>query len=318
MATINDFLKEWYSADDYVIAHTSGSTGIPKQIKLLKKDMVVSAEATNRFFGINSDSVLISPLSTDYIAGKMMVVRAEIAGCRLIEIPVSNRIELPCAVDLLPVVPSQIPSILENCCSGKMIRNLLIGGAPLSDKLAEAVKSRGINAWLGYGMTETCSHVALRKVGEESIFTAMPGVEFRTDARDCLVILSDKYSWGSLVTNDVVRLIDSRRFEWLGRFDNVINSGGIKIHIESLEREISLLIPELSAFYLVGIPDEKWGTALAMVAVNPPVDIMEKLKATLPDKKKLPKKVFVVNNLPVTANGGKIRRIVPDSINRIY
>lgn len=79
---------------------------------------------------------------------------------------------------LVAVVPSQIPSILENRCSDKMIRNLLIGGAPLSDKLAEAVKSRGINAWLGYGMTETCSHVALRKVGEESIFTAMPEWNF--------------------------------------------------------------------------------------------------------------------------------------------
>lgn len=318
MATIKDFLKEWYSADDFVIAHTSGSTGIPKHIKLLKRDMVASAEATNRFFGITGDSVLVSPLSTDYIAGKMMVVRAEIAGCRLIEIPVSNHIELPCAADLLPVVPSQIPSILENPDADRMIRNLLIGGAPLSDKLAQAVKSRGINAWLGYGMTETCSHVALRKVGEDAVFTAMPGVEFQTDARECLVIRSNKYSWGELVTNDVVRLIDKHRFEWIGRFDNVINSGGIKIHLESLEREISTLLPGLPEFYLVGVPDEKWGTALAMVAVNPPADIMEKLKATFPDKKKLPKKIFVVNNLPVTANGGKIRRVVPDCINRIY
>ena len=114
MASVDQFKAEWLSDSVYVGAHTSGSTGVPKDIRLLKEDMRVSARATNTYFGIDADSVLASPLSTDYIAGKMMVVRACEARCRLVELPVSNIISIPDdinRIDLLPIVPSQIKSL---------------------------------------------------------------------------------------------------------------------------------------------------------------------------------------------------------------
>lgn len=311
MATLNEFIEEWTSDADYVTAHTSGSTGIPKEIKLPKGDMIVSARATNQFFGISENSTLALPLSVDYIAGKMMVVRALEAGCRLVELPVSNEIVLPCDVDLLPVVPSQIASLLKNPGNSQRIRNLLIGGAPLPDTMANKLKANGYNAWLGYGMTETCSHVALQKVGESEYYTAMPNVHFRYDDRDCLVIISDKYSWKELITNDVVLLKNNREFKWLGRYDNVVISGGIKMHPEILERQIRELIPDMPPFYLVGEPDEKWGERLVMVVENTSINLEAKLKALLPDRRTMPKRIISVNELPKTANGGKIKRLIP-------
>ena len=112
MATVEDFINEWRDASDYIVAHTSGSTGQPKEIRLLKSDMAASAKATNAFFGIDSRSVIGLPLSVDYIAGKMAVVRSLLAGCRLLEMPVSNELHIDSRVDLLSVVPSQVDSLL--------------------------------------------------------------------------------------------------------------------------------------------------------------------------------------------------------------
>ena len=105
MAEINDFIREWESDCDYIVAHTSGSTGTPKEIRLPKSDMRVSAKATNSRFGITRRSVIAAPLSVDYIAGKMMCVRAIEAGCELLEMPVSNKVIIDRRIDLLAIVP---------------------------------------------------------------------------------------------------------------------------------------------------------------------------------------------------------------------
>jgi len=312
MASVSKFLEEWLSDKEYVVAHTSGSTGTPKEIRLLKSDMTTSAKATNKFFGINKDSVLALPLSTDYIAGKMMVARAQIAGCRLIELPVSNTVNISERIDFIAVVPSQIQSLLDNPHAPELIGNILIGGAPLPDQLAEQLIKRGFRAWLGYGMTETCSHVAIRKIGDKEIFRAMPAISFDRDSRNCLVIKSENFSWKKLVTNDVVQLHGNIGFEWLGRYDNVINSGGIKIHPEIHEKDIRKYIPDIPPFYLLGEPDEKWGQALVMVVENPPAGLYDRLKALLKDKKTMPKRIIPVAELPKTVQGTKIRRVIPD------
>lgn len=303
MATLNDFLRQWDSPEPFVEAHTSGSTGTPKLIRLLKSDMRVSARATNAFFGINSRSVLANPLSADYIAGKMMAVRAREAGCRLVELPVANEVRLTEPVDLLAVVPSQIPSLIADG-TVRLARNILAGGAPLPAELAARL---GDNAFVGYGMTETCSHVALRRV-HDTEYTAMSTVRFETDGRGCLVILSDEFSWGRLVTNDMVRLIGPRKFEWLGRADNVINSGGLKIHPERLEAEIRSLVPDAPDFYIVGVPDVRWGSVAVIVAEGP-LDLPA-IKPRLCNPRTCPKEVIAVERLPRTSNG-KLRRLPP-------
>ena len=310
MASMTGFLQEWHNAEPFVVAHTSGSTGAPKSIRLLKSDMRASATATNRFFGIHSGSVLAIPLSADYIAGKMMAVRTDVAGCRLLELPVSNDVDIKEHVDLLAVVPSQIKSLLLNPDAPQLVRNLLIGGAPLNDDLARQVTDAGFSAYLGYGMTETCSHVALRKIGNDDIFHAMPGISFSTDSRGCLIIESRNFSWKKLVTNDVVELVSAQSFRWLGRFDNVINSGGIKLHPEELEKEYRERIPSLPPFYLIGETDAMLGQRLVMVAENPDDRLLDNIREIISDHRKTPKRIISVTSLPQAANG-KLRRILP-------
>ncbi len=311
MATIADFMREWESDSSYIIAHTSGSTGAPKEIRLLKSDMLASASATNDFFGIGPASVLALPLSPDYIAGKMMAVRAWLAGAVLLELPVSNNIVLDRDVDLLAVVPSQIPSLLANG-SINNVKNLLVGGAPLPDDLSARLIAGGVRAYVGYGMTETCSHVALRHVGD-GMYHAMPGITFSQDERGCLVIESDRFSWRRLVTNDVVQLADDGRFCWLGRADNVIISGGLKIHPELLEAEIRHLFPDMPPFYITKEPDQRWGEVPVLVT-EPGAHVIttDILKLRLSDPRHTPARIISIPALPVT--GHKILRLTPDKL----
>lgn len=268
-----NFIREWNGPLPYVIARTSGSTGTPKEIRLLKSDMRASARATIEFFGLDSNSRLHLPLSPDYIAGKMQIVRALEAGAVLSVEPPSNRPLAPSVmkgndrISLLPVVPSQVPGILESGVAGR-IDNLIIGGAPLSETDERRIIGSGIRAFATYGMTETCSHVALRQLGSE-YFTALPGFSLTVDNRGCLAIASSTLSFGNLVTNDIVDLISPTSFRWIGRFDNVINSGGLKISPEEIEKKIAPLIPDGVTFYLTSRRSERWGEELVMVTDMP-------------------------------------------------
>ncbi len=307
------FVNEWNNDNDYVMAHTSGSTGEPKEIRLLKSDMMSSACATNNRFGITQDSRLLCPLSPNYIAGKMMMVRAIAADCTLIAEHPSNE---PLAddygtIDLMAVVPSQCASLLNNDIAASSLKNLIIGGAPLPANLEKELVEMPWRSYATYGMTETCSHVALRKLGT-SVYEAMPGILFSQDERDCLVIESDLFSFKRLVTNDVVDLLDNRAFRWLGRHDNVINSGGVKFHPEQLEKLLEGKFP--FPFYFMGVPHEKWGQSVAM-AIEAPADsdaesiIIEATaicRACLP-RYAFPTKIHIVDALPRTANG-KLQR----------
>ncbi len=311
MATIDDFKAEWLSDSDFVVAHTSGSTGSPKEIHLLKADMRASARATNAFFGIDSRSLLVCPLSVDYIAGKMMLVRAMEAGCRFVQTEVSNRFSLPegtDVIDLLPVVPSQLPWLIAHPGWAGRIRNLLIGGAAPSKEVCKDLVSAGFNAYISYGMTETCSHVALARADDEGrLFKAMPGISFETDADERLAIVAPHYSFGHLQTNDVVELVDKSSFRWRGRADGVINSGGVKMFPEELE---VLYAPALKGrrYYVAAIPHPKWGQAPALVVEGPDTDIRAVLEAAVTDRKRLPSRIVFIAHLPETSNG-KIRRL---------
>lgn len=307
MEELELFLREWNSESDYIKAHTSGSTGNPKEIHLLKSDMISSAMATNAFFGINSSSTLTLPLSLDYIAGKMMAVRAICASCRLEIIPPSNSFPINNHSDLISIVPTQIDNLLSQKDSYKKLKNILVGGAPMSSLQETRLASFSDTAWLGFGMTETCSHVALRRVGDDGIFHAMEGIEFDIDPDSCLIIKSHRFSWQQLTTNDVVDLLSPNAFCWVGRRDNTINSGGLKLHPEKIEKIILEVFPNLSPFYLRGEPDANLGQRLVMVAENPPERLMEQLREKISDHRILPKAILSVDKLPRTANGKILR-----------
>ena len=309
MAEINDFIREWESDCDYIVAHTSGSTGTPKEIRLPKSDMRVSAKATNSRFGITRRSVIAAPLSVDYIAGKMMCVRAIEAGCELLEMPVSNKVIIDRRIDLLAIVPSQLDSLLAQPDAPQLVKNIIVGGALMNDQQLAAIVNKGLNAFATYGMTETCSHVALKKIcGHETYFEAMPGISFSQDRRGCLVIQAPAYSFGNLTTNDIVEIASPTEFRWIGRLDNVINSGGIKISPERLEKEIARYVDR--PFYITSAKDDRWGEVPAIVfegTASEVQDILDLLASKI-DHKTCPKKARAVRALPRTANGKIFRK----------
>lgn len=325
---IDTFMEQWTSEDDTIVAHTSGSTGLPKRIQLPKQDMRVSARATNSRFGINAESRMLCPLSADYIAGKMMIVRAIEADCEVAFCKPSNDfwnnpkvvgyLDEGC-VDLLPVVPSQCRGLstlftdnrLKNTVSS--ISNIIVGGAAIPGATeADLIESKPeeTDIFATYGMTETCSHVALRPLGENR-FTAMPGISFSLDDRSCLRIMAPDYSFGTLQTNDIAEILSTGCFIWRGRFDNVINSGGIKIFPEELERKLDGKLPV--RFYFKGEPDLKWGETVTIVIEEKPGE------KPVPDQEiidicrhslrpfEIPGHIRRVREFPLTPNG-KLRR----------
>lgn len=306
-----DFIEEWHDGSkDYIMARTSGSTGKPKNIRLLKSDMETSARATCRYFGINSNSILACPLSPEYIAGKMMIVRAMVSGARLVVESPSNsplrqwRYGRP---DLTAVVPSQIDGLLEN--TGGELGSVIVGGSPVTDSQERVMVGSGVDFYATYGMTETCSHVALRKAGE-SKFEALPGFRFTTDQRGCLVIKSETMSFGHLITNDIVTLHDDCHFQWKGRFDNVIISGGIKLFPEEIEREIAPFVIGHD-FFITSRPSDRWGEELVMIIEGDRLDT-EALDRELSlniDHKHKPKAYILKKSLQRTETGKLLRRL---------
>ena len=316
MATVESFLKEWRDGSDYIVAHTSGSTGTPKEIHLLKSDMRASAMATNAFFGIGPKSVLGIALSADYIAGKMMAVRAEIAGCRLCAMNPSNRLLYHSRIDLMAIVPSQIASFVSHPEMAALTGALLIGGGAPSAADCRALVGLGYKVYISYGMTETCSHVALADgADDERIFKAMPGISFGTSDDGRLIVHCPNFSFGMLQTNDLVELLSPVSFRWRGRADGVINSGGIKLVPEELEALYAPFLPGIR-FYVTSSPHPLWGEAVVLVLEGTPevaAEVESCLRNAVADHRRLPKEFIAVERLPAASNG-KIRRLRPSEL----
>lgn len=273
---ITAFLREWFNESPFVYGQTSGSTGTPKKIKLLKTDMLASARITNHFFGITPQSTLLLCLSPNYIAGKMMIVRTLLAEAELITVkPSSSPLTDPCKpIDLTAMVPMQVEETLKNPTTTKHLkqsRQLIIGGAPIPPALKKTLQSLPTACFATYGMTETVSHIALQQLNgpkASPAYFALGKVHFETDQRNCLIINTPHLKQQRFVTNDIVRLTDSTHFEWLGRYDNIINSGGIKFTPESIEQQISGIIP--TRFFITSQPDQRLGQKIVLVIEDTP------------------------------------------------
>lgn len=312
------FIKEWFDDKPYVTAHTSGSTGKPKAIKLLKADMKASAELTNSFFNINSHSRLLLCLSPSYIAGKMMIVRWLLSGSELeVRKPTSSPLQAEEQhFHFAAMVPAQVKNILSSDATASRIDNidsLIIGGAPIDETTEKLLAQTRVAAYATYGMTETMSHIALRKVGRDDEYFALGDVSFTQDERGCLVITLPHLSIKRVITNDMVRLNGSRHFKWLGRYDNVINSGGIKIIPEETEEVLRPYIT--SRFYIAGAPDSKWGEKPVLVIEGEPwsMDKQEALVAAIAQNTepyKRPKEIRFYKQFKETASG-KVVRMLP-------
>ncbi len=246
--TLN-FLQEWFDDQGKILLKTSGSTGQPKQIHVDKQKMVYSAAMTNTFFNIDENHKLLLCLSPEFIAGKMMIVRAMLAGAELITTSVdSNPIRtLKQAIDFSAMVPLQLASILNETPEKlNLIKKLIIGGSAFPPYLEQQIQNVQTDCWHTYGMTETLSHVALRKMnrGDRSdYFVPLKGIDISADERGCLMITMPYLSDQPIVSNDVVA-IEQQGFKVLGRYDEVIITAGYKIHPGIVEDKLSPFIKQ--------------------------------------------------------------------------
>lgn len=264
---VAEFIGEWESGAEDFRVHTSGSTGMPKTIVLKREQLIASAERTIAHFGLKPGDKMLMSLSPKVIGGRMMIVRALVGNLHLLVTqPSSNPLsDVPeeMSVDFISLVPAQLKIMIDRNEPGlKKVKTILLGGAPVSEELENHFAALPSKVVTGFGMTETVSHIALREAGK-SVYEALPGVSFSVH-NGRLVIDDELLHIQKLETTDSVRLIDNKHFEWKGRTDFVINSGGIKIHPEQLETVLSPLIR--GEFIIAGIPDEQFGEVCILIA----------------------------------------------------
>ncbi|MCU0352804.1 MAG: AMP-binding protein [Cytophagales bacterium] len=295
------FCYDWLFGWEQFTLNTSGSTGPPKPIALTRRQMAASAAMTGQALGLQPGDTVLVNLSVRYIAGMMMLVRGLELGLhltvvepttRLLEsLPIGSRFDFQSYVPLQIEAISQMPEGLALLNTAKAI---LVGGAPVSPVLEEKLQAVGAPVYQTYGMTETVSHVALRRLNgsqRHDFYTALPGVAFVQDERGCLVIQTPHLHDNPLVTNDVVELLSAQNFRWLGRADNVINSGGVKVQAETVEAEVGRALAEMGLarrFFVAGLPDARLGEAVALVLEGEKIGseqeeaLLQSLKSRLP------------------------------------
>ncbi|MEP2278053.1 AMP-binding protein [Maribacter sp.] len=307
---IGEFLLDWIDESSTISVKTSGSTGAPKTIILKKAHMINSALATGSYFDLAPESSALLCLPATYIAGKMMLVRSMVLGLNIYFVPpTSNPLEdTNRSFDFGAMVPMQVKNSLPNL---HQVKKLIIGGAPISASLRGDLKNVSNASYETYGMTETITHIAIKPLNTgtefDAPFSILPDVKISVDERNCLVINAPKISDETVVTNDVVELVSEKEFKWLGRFDNVINSGGVKLRPEHIEKVLSkhLNIP----FFVIGVEDEELGQKVVLVVENTSKIEVKKTIDNISDFKKFEKpKAIVVSKEFQRTESGKVQR----------
>lgn len=313
--SVKVFLMDWFSDSDVMIAHTSGSTGTPKEIILTKENMRKSANMTAKYLHLEKGNTALLAMPVTYIAGKLMLVRAVEVGLKLICIEPTSHIFLDIinnginenlsTIDFVALTPMQVEKSLDFVSK---CNKLIIGGAPLSEKVKQELSLYENQIYETYAMTETITHIAFKQVKNkrytnvENVFEAFDEVKISQDERGCLVI-DTPYDNLQVVTNDIVEIIDTKKFNWIGRADNVINSGGIKLFPEQIEGKLKPFIT--TDFYVTSKKDELLGEKLILVIEG------EERSINFSDvnlsKYQLPKEVLFIKEFKRTESG-KIKR----------
>ena len=307
--SIGRFIQEWLDSKETVLVRTSGSTGNPKDVFLSKYKMINSAKATGTFFKLAENTTALLCLPANYIAGKMMLVRAMVLGWDLhIVAPEKDAItQYDNDYDFVAMVPYQVHYSLNSL---NKIKKLIIGGGSISQKLNDQLQNVDTEVFATYGMTETITHIAVRRINglaKSNDYYALPNVKFSQDHRGCLEIEALEVSDNKVVTNDIVKLISSSTFKYLGRIDNVVNSGGVKLFPEQIEAKLAYYINR--PFMIASEKNETLGEQLIMI-------VEEDSSKEIPDFKSAfsvlsnyerPKKIYSFSKFPFTETG-KIKR----------
>ena len=300
---VGDFLLDWFDSKSFIEMETSGTTGTPKTISVSKQAMVDSALATGDFFDLQPGNRALQCLPVKYVAGKMMLVRAMILGLDLEFVapsshPMKNN---EIVYDFVAMVPLQSLNSVQEL---KMVKKMIVGGAAINKTLEKQLLKLKTEVYETYGMTETITHIAARKLGEKA-FTVLPNVTISYDDRNCLVIHAPRISPEVIMTNDIVELVNENQFIFLGRMDNVINSGGIKLIPEQIEEKLASKISQ--HFFIASKPDNELGEKVVLVIEGEKQEFDDSLYEGL-GKYEKPKEILFIPKFKETASGKIMRK----------
>jgi O-succinylbenzoic acid--coA ligase family protein len=324
--TLEQFLSEWHSKDPTLLVHTSGSTGLPKPLRVEKTRMLNSAHITCNFLNLHPNDTALLCMPLDYIAGKMVVVRSIERKLQLLNVkpsghPLSDaslaQLSNPdTPITFAAMVPLQVFNTLQNskeCERLKRIRHLIIGGGSIDDNLSAQLKNFPNAVWSTYGMTETLSHIALRRLnGNERSdwYTPFDSVKVSLNSNGCLVIDAPAVCAQRLETNDIAELRqsdDGKRTEFriLGRKDNTINTGGIKVQMEEVEKALHTYI--VTPFLITKRKNKKFGEEIVLLTEANDLEEIRKICMKVLPRYWQPAHYQHINRLPITETG-KIAR----------
>jgi o-succinylbenzoate---CoA ligase len=311
-----DFCKKWLSGQQEFTLKTSGSTGEPKPINLTRFQMEASAKLTGKTFDLKAGDKALVCLNVGYIAGIMMLVRGMVLGLELTIIePNSNPLENfeNHDFDFAAFVPLQIQNILENknyIETLNRMKAIIVGGASVNEVLERKIQKLEVPVYSTYGMTETVSHIAIRRLNgiyKSENFQVLEGVKIGIDDRSCLNIIASASNNVLVQTNDIVEIIHENEFKLIGRFDNIINSGGVKIQLEKVEKVIEKWFVN-KRFFAYGVEDLSLGQKLILIIETESLsnelkeNIISNLKNKL-SKYEIPKQIFTINHFSETPTG---------------
>ncbi|MGV9004913.1 AMP-binding protein [Flavobacterium sp.] len=300
---LGDFLLDWFDSKDYIEMQTSGTTGLPKTMKISKDAMVNSALATGDFFELEPGNRALQCLPVKYVAGKMMFVRAMILGLDLEFVaPSSNPLEnVEGDFDFVAMVPMQAQHSIRELTR---VKKLIIGGAKISDSLEKQLLKLKTCCYETFGMTETITHIAAKRIGEKA-FTVLPNVTISCDENNCLLIHAPRISDEIIHTNDIVESVNENQFVFVGRQDNVINSGGIKLFPEIIEEKLSGKLEQ--NYFITSKSDKELGEKIVLVIEGEKYSVPETVFENL-DKYEKPKEILFIKKFKLNSNGKLIRK----------
>lgn len=316
------FCRSWLTGQTEFTLQTSGSTGIPKKISFTRDQMAASAAMTQAALNLKAGDTALVCLDTKYIAGQMMLVRCFVTGMNIIAVePTANPLEKVDAIrkiNFTALVPYQLQNILStHQAQFDDIDTAIIGGAPVDNLLKEKLQGVKCKVYATYGMTETLSHIGLMNLNNTvtDYFSALPGVEIGKDDRGCLIIKTDFLNV-PVITNDLVDIKNNDQFRWLGRWDNVINTGGIKVMPEKLESQLEAILHQCGVenrFFISGLPDANLGQRICLVIESSPMhtsdlDQLRKEMKTNLAKYEVPKEIRFIEKF-VQTETGKVNRL---------
>lgn len=309
---IFSFLNDFFDSSKHVLGfHTSGTTGTPRYMEFTREQVVQSAEITCRYFQLDAGTTGLLCLPAKYVAGKLMLVRAIVSGMQLVAVnpSLSPLKSVSAQIDFAAFTPAQVyNSLQESEIEFRNIKTIIIGGGEISPALEQTVKTYPHNIYATYGMTETLTHVAVRKTGDDIYHSVSPDYSFSVDNRSCLLLTIPYLYNEPVITNDVVELVTSTSFRWLGRADHVINSGGVKLYPEQMEKKIreSGLLPV--PFYISSRKDERLGEVPVLITENNEITdaALEKINQLLSRYEKI-HSAERVGNFEITETG-KLKR----------